>query len=147
MWIWRAETGLWEKDPAAPLDGFQGNLLGIAFDPSNPALGYAVGQSGVLLSYGKSWTQEEALPSGFSEANFTSVAFAGSQAMVVAEHDLLVNEGSGWKVEPEVHALLASLPSAPQLDRCRRAAERRRSARRARCRARARQRGSAVALL
>ena len=34
MWIWRAETGLWEKDPAAPLDGFQGNLDGIAFDPS-----------------------------------------------------------------------------------------------------------------
>ena len=116
MWIWRAETGLWEKDPAAPLDGFQGNLLGIAFDPSNPAIGYAVGQSGVLLSYGKSWTQEEALPSGFSEANFTSVAFAGSEGMVVAEHDLLVNEGSGWKVEPEVHALLASLPNAPQLD-------------------------------
>lgn len=116
MWIWRAETGLWEKDPAAPLDGFQGNLDGIAFDPSNPAIGYAVGQSGVLLSYGKSWTQEENLPAGFSEANFTSVAFAGSEAMVVAEHDLLVNEGSGWKVEPEVHALLESLPQTPSLN-------------------------------
>ncbi len=116
MWIWRAETGLWEKDPAAPLNGFQGNLLGIAFSPSNPALGYAVGLGGTLLRYGKSWTQEEELPSGFSETNFTSVAFAGSQAMVVAEHDLLVNEGSGWKVEPEVHALLASLPTVPQLN-------------------------------
>ena len=92
MWIWRAETGLWEKDPAAPLDGFQGNLDGIAFDPSDPALGYAVGQSGVLLKYGKSWTQEEELPSGFQEANFSSVTFAGSEAMVAAEHDLLVNE-------------------------------------------------------
>ncbi len=116
MWIWRAETGLWEPDPAAPLDGFQGNLDGIAFDPSNPALGYAVGQSGVLLKYGKSWTQEESLPSGFSEANFSSVSFAGSEAMVVAERDLLVNEGSGWKVEPEVHALLESLPEAPSLN-------------------------------
>ncbi len=116
MWIWRAETGLWESDPAAPLDGFQGNLDGIAFDPSDPALGYAVGQSGVLLKYGKSWTQEEELPSGFSEANFRSVAFAGSEAMVVAERDLLVNEGSGWKVEPEVHALLESLPEAPSLN-------------------------------
>jgi hypothetical protein len=116
MWIWRAETGLWEKDPAAPLDGFQGNLDGIAFDPSNPGIGYAVGQSGVLLSYGKSWTQEEELPSGFQEANFTSVTFAGSEAMVAAEHDLLINEGSGWKVEPEVHALLASLPSVPSLN-------------------------------
>jgi hypothetical protein len=116
MWIWRAETGLWEKDPAAPLDGFQGNLDAIAFDPGDPAIGYAVGQSGVLLSYGKSWTQEEELPVGFKEANFSSVAFAGSEAMVAAEHDLLVNEGSGWKVEPEVHALLASLPSVPQLN-------------------------------
>ncbi|MFZ1924661.1 MAG: hypothetical protein WAU42_00820, partial [Solirubrobacteraceae bacterium] len=116
MWIWRAETGLWEKDPATPLDGFQGNLDGIAFDPSEPALGYAVGQSGVLLKYGKSWTQEEELPAGFKEVNFTSVTFAGSEAMVAAEHDLLVNEGLGWKVEPEVHALLASLPEAPSLN-------------------------------
>ncbi len=75
-----------------------------------------MGQNGVLLSYGKSWTQEEELPSGFSEANFTSVAFAGSEAMVAAEHDLLVNVGSGWKVEPEVHVLLASLPSVPSLN-------------------------------
>jgi hypothetical protein len=116
MWIWRAETGLWEPDPAAPLDGFQGNLDGIAFDPSDPALGYAVGQGGILLKYGKSWTKEEELPSGFTETNFSSVSFAGSEAMVVAEHDLLVNEGSGWKVEPEVHALLASLPEAPSLN-------------------------------
>jgi hypothetical protein len=115
MWVWRGETGLWEKDPAAPLNGFQGNLLAIAFSPSNPALGYAVGLGGTLLRYGKSWTQEE-LPSGLKEANFTSVAFAGSQALVAAEHDLLVNEGSGWRVDPEVHALLSSLPSAPQLN-------------------------------
>ena len=116
MWIWRAETGLWEKDPAAPLNGFQGNLLGIAFSPSNPALGYAVGLGGTLLRYGKSWVQEEELPAGFSEANFTSVGFAGAEAMVATEHDLLVNEGSGWKVDPEVHALLASLPTPPQLN-------------------------------
>ncbi len=58
MWLWRGETGLWEKDPAMPLN-FRGNLLGIAFDPNNSARGYAVGQRGVLLSYGKSWTQEE----------------------------------------------------------------------------------------
>jgi hypothetical protein len=115
MWVWRGETGLWEKDPAAPLGGFQGNLLGIAFNPGNPALGYAVGLGGTLLRYGKSWTQE-GLPSGFSETNFTSVAFAGSEAMVTAERDLLVNNGSGWAVDPEVHALLAGLPSVPSLN-------------------------------
>ena len=65
MWLWRAETGLWEKDPAAPPAGFQGDLDGIAFDPQNPALGYAVGQSGALLRYDKTWTQEEELPQGF----------------------------------------------------------------------------------
>lgn len=115
MWIWRSETGLWEKDPATPLNGFQGNLDGIAFAPGNPGLGYAVGQSGVLLAYGKSWIQQP-LPNGFSEVNFTSVAFAGSQALVAAEHDLLVNDGTGWKVDPEVHALLHSLPSVPTLN-------------------------------
>ena len=63
MWLWRGETGLWEADPAAPLN-FQGNLLGIAFDPANSARGYAVGQSGVLLRYGKSWQQEPLPPKG-----------------------------------------------------------------------------------
>ncbi len=109
MWVWRAETGLWEKDPAVPPTGFQGNLLGIAFAPGNPETGYAVGLGGTLLGYGKTWTQEQ-LPSGLQEANFTSIAFAGSEAMVVAEHDLLINNGSGWQVDPEVHALLAGLP-------------------------------------
>ncbi len=116
MWLWRAETGLWEKDPAAPPSGFQGNLLGLAFDPQNPAVGYAVGQSGALLKYDKTWTQEEQLPPGFKEANFTSVTFAGSEALVAAGSDLLTNSGSGWQVDPEVHALLASLPNVPQLN-------------------------------
>jgi hypothetical protein len=116
MWVWRAETGLWEKDPATPLTGFQGNLLGIAFAPGHPEVGYAVGLGGTLLGYGKTWTQEQ-LPSGFQEANLSSIAFAGSQALVVAEHDLLVNNGSGWQVDPEVHALLAGMAGAsPQLN-------------------------------
>jgi hypothetical protein len=140
MWLWRAETGLWEKDPAASPAGFQGNLDGIAFDPNNPAIGYTVGQNGALLRYDKTWTQEEDLPEPFAKetregnegkveagqkADFTAIAFAGSasasaefagsEAMVVAEHDLLVNSGSGWQVQPEVQALLASLPNEPQL--------------------------------
>jgi hypothetical protein len=130
MWLWRAETGLWEKDPAAPPAGFQGDLDGIAFDPEDPAIGYAVGQQGALLRYDKTWTQEP-LPEPFqreaqegaagnvaegNKANFTSVAFAGSEAMVVGGGDLLVDGGSGWQVQPEVHALLASLPSVPQLN-------------------------------
>ncbi len=108
MWLWRGETGLWEPDPATPRN-FRGNLLGIAFDPTNPARGYAVGTGGVLLRYGKSWAQE-ALPAQVQGASFTSIAFAGSEAIVAyrmlpnrqVNHyvgGLLVNEGSGWHVE------------------------------------------------
>ena len=118
MWLWRGETGLWEPDPATPYN-FRGNLLGIAFDESEPSRGYAVGQGGVLLSYGKTWTQEPTcaggapqpcLPPEVAEASFTSIAFAGSEAIVAYrklvstdsekyEAGLLVNEGSGWHVD------------------------------------------------
>jgi hypothetical protein len=133
MWLWRAETGLWEKDPATPID-FRGNLLGIAFDPSNPARGYAVGspslankvnseekEDGVLLRYGKTWTQEPeaALPPQARGASFTSIAFAGSEAIVAYrrlpnpsvnryEGGLLVNNGSGWHVDEGAAAAIGS---------------------------------------
>lgn len=108
MWLWKAETGLWEQDPATPFN-FRGNLLSIAFDPNNSGRGYAVGQGGLLLGYGKTWTQE-ALPPQVAGATFTSVAFAGSEA-IVAYHELpdpstnhytgglLVNDGSGWQID------------------------------------------------
>jgi hypothetical protein len=127
MWLWRGETNLWEPDPAAPYN-FRGNLLGIAFEPGNPARGYAVGEGGLLLGYGKTWTQE-ALPSeapcapltagnseeiercsSWADASFTSVAFAGSEALiayrVLLARDrgqysggLIVNNGSGWHID------------------------------------------------
>jgi hypothetical protein len=87
MWRWEAETGLWEPDPATPFN-FRGNLTGIAFDPNNPARGYAIGEEGLLLGYGKTWTQE-ALPPGLTGATFTSIAFAGSEA-IIAYHELPV---------------------------------------------------------
>jgi hypothetical protein len=125
MWLWRGETGLWEADPAAPVN-FRGNMLGIAFDPSEPQTGYAVGQGGVLLSYGKSWEQvPEAsaadpggLPAKVVGANFTSVAFAGSEAIVAYdrhvpstedfEGGLIVNDGSGWHIDEAAAAVIGS---------------------------------------
>jgi len=110
MWLWRGETGLWEADPATPLN-FRGNLLGIAFDPEEPARGYAVGESGVLLRYGKTWAQEpeELIPPQARGASFTSIAFAGSEAIVAYrrlipsterfEGGLIVNSGSGWQID------------------------------------------------
>ncbi len=127
MWLWRAETGLWERDPATPLN-FRDNMLGIAFDPENPAIGYAVGTSevgvgGALLRYGKTWTQETDLPPQVQGAAFTSVAFAGSEAIVAYRKQpnpesqtfvggLLVNDGSGWQVDEQAAAAMG--PDVPR---------------------------------
>jgi hypothetical protein len=130
MWLWRGETGLWEQDPATPLN-FRGNLLAIAFDPEEPARGYAVGQDGVLLRYGKTWTQEPdcgpevsqpCLPTPVADMSFTSIAFSGSEAIVAyrklvpggthaEEGGLLVNEGSGWSIDAGAAAAIGK--SAP----------------------------------
>jgi hypothetical protein len=119
MWVWRAETGLWEPDPAKPLD-FHANLTAIAFSPSEPGVGYAVGKQGALLAYDKTWTQQK-LPPGLEAANFTSVAFAGRQVLVTYRMivegkevgGLLVHEPAGeWQIDPSAQKLLAELPKA-----------------------------------
>src|SRR6201999_2039998 len=104
MWMWRSDTGLWEKDPAAPI-GFEGNLVDVAFDPANSERGYAVGKDSVLLHYDKTWIQDP-LPAGFEDADLTSIAFAGSEAIVAAGSDLLVNDGGDWQVDQSAHDLL-----------------------------------------
>ncbi|HME01540.1 MAG TPA: hypothetical protein VKG38_00735 [Solirubrobacteraceae bacterium] len=130
MWLWRADTGLWEPDPAAPLD-FHGNLTAIAFSPLDPTVGYAVGKQGTLLAYDKTWTQQ-ALPPGLEGVNFTSVAFAGGEALASYREvvkvkapicpggakeceaevgGLLVNGGSGWQVDQSAQQLLGELPN------------------------------------
>jgi len=137
MWLWRDETGLWERDPATPIN-FRGNLLGVAFDPNNPARGYAVGsaavgQGGVLLRYGKTWTQEKicepgvpqpCMPPEVADASFTAIAFAGSEAIVAYREQpnprqnrfiggLIVNDGSGWQIDPGAAAAIgAGAPEA-----------------------------------
>lgn len=114
MWMWNAADDLWVPDPGVPI-GFEGNLMDVAFDPANPDRGYAVGKGGVLLGYGKSWDQMP-LPPGFEAANLTSIAFAGSQAIVAAGGDLLVNDGAGWQVDPSAQALLDGVRAgSPQL--------------------------------
>jgi hypothetical protein len=128
MWLWREETGLWERDPATPIN-FRANLYGIAFDPNNPSRGYAVGRSavgqgGVLLKYGKTWTEETTLPPQVKGASFNSIAFAGSEAIVAYSEQpnpqvnefvggLLVNEGSGWQVDRGAEAV-AGASSVPR---------------------------------
>jgi hypothetical protein len=120
MWLWRGETGLWEPDPATPLN-FRANLLGVAFDPNNSARGYAVGESGALLRYGKSWTQEPeaSIPPAARGANFTSIAFAGSEAIVAYRKlvqagqsqytgGIIVNNGAGWSEDSSAAAVLGS---------------------------------------
>jgi hypothetical protein len=124
MWMWRASTGLWEADPGAPPNLIRGNFTGIAFDPEEPEWGYAVGKQGLLLRYGKQWTQDP-LPAGLSpEINITSIAFAGHEALAtwmlevppgkgqsLPEYTggLIVNNGSGWRVEEGAATALSEI--------------------------------------
>ncbi len=124
MWLWRSETGTWEPDPAAV--EVTGNLMGIAFDPNEPARGYAVGTGGLLLGYGKSWTQQP-LPAQVQGASFTSIAFAGSEAIVAWRKllnpstrssyigGLLINSGSGWQVDQEAETAMGSVSKVPAI--------------------------------
>ncbi len=107
MWIWRKGTGLWEPDPGAPPNLIRGNFTGIAFDPNEPERGYAVGQQGLLLGHGriageestKSWTQEPLPEELGPEPNFTSITFAGNEAIAAGSGGVIVNDGSGWRRE------------------------------------------------
>jgi hypothetical protein len=105
MWLWRQGTGLWEPDPGAPPNLIRGNFTGIAFDPNEPERGYAVGQQGLLLAYGRRWTQEPLPPEIGTEPNITSIAFAGNEAIATCAgaggNGIIVNNGSGWRVEPQ----------------------------------------------
>jgi hypothetical protein len=121
MWLWQSATGLWEPDPARPPNLFLANFTGIAFDPSDPSRGYAVGQQGALLGYGKTWTQEK-LPAGLEGpdgADFLSIAFAGNEAIATYQipvkfssiqyaGGVLVNDGdgSGWHADTQAEEAL-----------------------------------------
>jgi hypothetical protein len=112
MWLWRRATGLWEPDPGQPPNLVNANLTGIAFHPGDPNRGHVVGKQGLLLGYQRAWTREPLPPEVPAEANFTSVAFAGDEALatykipiqrssgtVVYTGGVLVNDGSGWRVD------------------------------------------------
>ena len=118
MWVWQKATGFWEPDPAEPPNLVRANFTGIAFDPGDPSRGYAVGKQGLLLGYGRTWTQEQ-LPAGIpAEANFTSIAFAGEEALATYKFPVnkngvaaytggvLANDGSGWQVDQSAEAAL-----------------------------------------
>ena len=115
MWRWQKATGLWQVDPGAPANLARANFTAIAFDPSDPQRGYAVGKQGLLLGFGREWKQEE-LPAEIpSEANFSSVAFAGPEAIATWKYPVtanrysggvIVNDGTGWRVDTGATAAL-----------------------------------------
>ncbi len=105
MWLWRAETGLWERDENAPQDLAGDRYNGIAFQPGNPDRGYAITDAGRIFSYGKGWS-EDAVPALDRRDSLLSIAFAGNQALVAAQKTLLVNDGSGWSVDQQAVDLL-----------------------------------------
>lgn len=105
LWLWRQETGIWERDENAPLDLVGDQYTGIAFQPGNPDRGYLISQARRVFSYGKSWTPES-VPGLDRADELRSVAFAGGQALIAATSKLLVNDGSGWRVDEEVAKLM-----------------------------------------
>jgi hypothetical protein len=120
IWVWNGETEFWEPDPALPPSLNRANFTGIAFDPKDPSRGFAVGKQGVLLAYGRTWTPE-ALPPGVPpEANLTSIAFSGREALATWKYPILksgtvsyvggviVNDGFGWEVEAAADATLGA---------------------------------------
>jgi len=124
MWRWQKATELWQPDPGAPPNLARANFTGIAFDPDRPSRGYAIGKQGVLLGFGREW-RREALPPGVpAEANFTSIAFAGDEALVTYKYlerdssnnirpkgGVIINDGSGWRIEQAaVAALEGAIP-------------------------------------
>ena len=113
MWLWRGDTGLWERDPAAPV-AFDGNLMGVAFEPGNAARGLAVGRAGVALSYDKTW-EPRALPEGYADADLTAVAFAGREALVAAGRGVLVDDGTGLREDLGVRKLLDAAPATARI--------------------------------
>ncbi|MGA8745832.1 MAG: hypothetical protein WB507_08205, partial [Solirubrobacterales bacterium] len=120
MWVWQKATELWAPDPGEPPNLARANFTGIAFDPNDPNRGYAVGKQGVLLGFGRQWTQEK-LPAAVNpEVNFTSIAFAGEEAIATYKMPVqmggarptysggvLVNDGSGWKADQGAKEALA----------------------------------------
>ncbi len=126
MWRWRSATGLWEADPGAPVD-FDAHMMGVAFDPANPDRGYAVGKTGVLLRYEKSW-ERDTPPAGLEKAQFTSLAFAGAQAIAtyrLSDPDdpsrsfggIVVNDGGGWRIDTAFAQLLETVPGVKVVPR------------------------------
>lgn len=113
IWLWRAETGLWERDPGTP-PGLDDNLMDVAFAPGNDARGFAIGRRGVILRYDKSWEPEPlvsgCLPPSVADNDFYKIAFAGNQALVAAGDALLINDGGDWCVDSGAAALLARHP-------------------------------------
>ena len=120
MWVWQKATALWGPDPAKPRTLIRANFTGIAFDPTNSSRGYAIGKQGLLLGYGRRWTQEPLPPGVPQEANFSSIAFAGKEAIatwkfpvvhggsVAYSGGVLINDGSGWRVDEGAQAALGT---------------------------------------
>ena len=121
MWMWRAETGLWERDPAAPV-GFEGNLMGVAFAARRPAARLRGRQGGRAAALRQDVDAGAAARGLRRPRTSRSVAFAGSQAIVAAGADLLVNDGGGWRVDEDARALFARCRRRAALRRRRRAA-------------------------
>ena len=130
MWLWRAETGLWERDPAAPV-GFEGNLMGVAFEPGDPQRGYAVGKEGVAAALRQDVDAGAAARRASRGATSPRSRSRARRRSSPPARDLLVNDGGGWRVDARrARAARDAAGRRAAARRRRRAARRRRGRRR-----------------
>lgn len=115
VWEWSPEDPVWGREPGQRL--FEANFYGIAFSPVDPSVGYLVGVDNILSHTEKSWSPSnppEAVR-GPSGTDYTSIAFAGSEALVTYRSadvggGVIVKPADGdWEVDTEIAGLLASL--------------------------------------
>jgi hypothetical protein len=118
IWSWSSAEGAWRAGRVPGPD-----LNAIAFSHFNPDRGFAVGDGRILSRAGEHWS-EEPLPPGLSgSAVFTSVAFAGASREYVSDPalaaysspgggGLLIEDGSGWRVDSEFAELLTAIGGA-----------------------------------
>jgi hypothetical protein len=122
MWRLQPSSGNWTPDPGTPAQ-LTADLTAIAFSPSDSNRGYVVGKDGTILSFSNGVWATDTPPAGLANADFSSVTFAGDEAIAAyrlppagssgtESGGLIVNDGSGWQTVPGLpsgHAVLTDV--------------------------------------
>lgn len=121
LWAWDGPSDTWAQEQVlGPGPGQGADFSSVAFSKVDPTRGFAVAQMNIrAYAAGPDAWQYAEVPAELFQTGFfdlTEVAFAGNEALAGFRHSgleggLLAEDGSGWRVDQEVAALLGSLPA------------------------------------